>query len=95
MTTDQRDRLTAAIQNYGFSARGHDWHVCVCATQEILGDRFLHLALVGEPLLTLTVQMPAGCNIRTAAAHIGDAIVDWLATADWAEHGSITLKLAS
>ena len=95
MTMVQRDRLTRAIQNFGFSAHGHDWNVYVCASEEMLGERFLHLALVGDPMLTLTVRMPAACDLQSASAQLADAIVDWLATADWDQHGSITLSLAS
>ena len=90
MTTTQRDQLAAAVEGYAFSARGHDWNACVCATHEIRGEPFLHLALLGEPLLLLTVRVPVNCDIRTAAARIADAVVSWLAAASWPDDGSIT-----
>jgi hypothetical protein len=91
MTTIQRDQLAAAVEGYAFSARGHDWNASVCATHEIQGEPFLHLALLGDPLLTLTVQVPANCDTRTAAARIADAVVVWLAAAEWPDDGSITV----
>jgi hypothetical protein len=91
MTTIQREHLAAAVEDYAFSARGHDWNACVCATHEIQGELFLYLALLGDPLLTLTVRVPANCDIRTAAAGIADAVVAWLSATDWLDDGSVTL----
>jgi hypothetical protein len=91
MTTIERGRLAAAVEDYAFSARGHDWNACVCATHEIEGEPLLHLALLGDPLLMLTVRVPVNCNIRTAAGRIADAVVGWLAAAEWSDDGSVTL----
>jgi hypothetical protein len=91
MTTIQRDQLAAAVESYAFSARGHDWSACVCATHEIQGEPFLHLALLGDPLLMLTLRVPDNCDTRTAAARIADAVVSWLADAKWPDDGSIGL----
>jgi len=91
MTGAQTDRLTATLQNYSFSCRGHNWELYVYGRQERQGERFLHVALVGDPPVTLTVHMPRDCNVRMAAERIGDRIVDWLAAADWRQHGFIDL----
>lgn len=95
MTSAQTERLTATLQNYIFSCRGHNWELRVYGRQEVQGERFLHLALVGEPLVTLTVRMPGEGDLALAAQRIGDGIVDWLAAADWREHGFIELHTAS
>ena len=91
MTTIQREQLAAAVEGYAFSARGRDWNARVCATHEIQDEAFLYLALLGDPLLLLTVRVPANCDIRTAAARIADAVVAWLAAAEWPDDGSVTL----
>jgi hypothetical protein len=91
MTTIQREQLAAAVEGYAFSSRGRDWNARVCATHEVQGVPFLHLALLGDPLLLLTVRVPADGDIPTAAARIADAVVAWLAAAEWPDDGSVTL----
>ena len=91
MTTTQREQLAAAVEGYAFSARGHDWTACVFATHEIQGESFLYLALLGDPVLTLTVRVPDNCDIRTAAARIADAVVAFLAANERLDDGSVTL----
>jgi hypothetical protein len=52
----------------------------------------VEIALVGDPIVRLTVQIPDALDIKTTADRIGDAIVEWLAAADWGQHGSIVLS---
>ena len=87
--------MTKRCEPYVFSCRGHNWELRVYGRQEAQGERFLHLALVGEPLVTLTVRMPGEGDLALAAERIGDGIVDSLAAADWREHGFIELHTAS
>jgi hypothetical protein len=91
MTTAQRERLGVAIGKYGFSSHGHHWkaQVCTGGRREVPS---LEIALVGDPIVRLTVHVPERLDVRTLADRIGDAIVEWLAAADWREHGCIVVS---
>jgi hypothetical protein len=91
MTPIQRERLGAVIRKYGFSSRGHHWtaRVCTADTHDTLA---LEIALVGDPVVRLTVHVPDMLDVRTTADRISDAIVEWLAAADWRERGCIIVN---
>jgi hypothetical protein len=80
------DRLVSALESCRFGAGSSVWDLVVSGVQDTQGEWFLHAILVGDPLLTLTIQIAIDQDMSIVTRRIGDGIVSWLATGDPANH---------
>jgi hypothetical protein len=95
MAGSHTEQFARALQGWTFSGDNGPWELVTCGAHEAAGDLFLHVALRGESLLTLTIHVEHTETPTLAAWRIADRIVDWLAQDDGHAQGFIDAREAS
>lgn len=89
MAGSRTEQFDKALQGWRFSDGGRHWELVTCGTHEWAGDLVLHVALIGESILTLAIHVERALPARLATRRIADRIADWLAEDDCHEQGYI------
>ncbi len=89
------DRLAVALQERVFRVKGEQWELFVYGRHDCGDGEFLHIALIGERTLTLTLELPAGVFSYATALLVEELICDWLAAGDCDEHFVMALPAST
>jgi hypothetical protein len=90
MTRHDVNRLVGAVQGLHLLVAGEGWELYVFNISCADGEWFLHIALIGDPCHSVTVQL-APTESHVAARHLVQAIQRWLVGGDRSQHGFLDL----
>jgi hypothetical protein len=90
MTRHDVNRLVGEVQGLHVLVEGEGWELYVFNISRADGEWFLHIALVGDPCHSVTVQL-AATDGHVAARRLVHAVQRWLVAGDRSQHGFLDL----